>query len=710
MASLGATLAVATSLLTVGCSSDVGNPSDVADRPGSKVIAGIIACKTDADCHSGEACGGEGYCQMKRCGGTYASRPPLGTNGYAFLDRAFVAAGDEAVLRILSPYATGAASRVAVGQPPLDVAGGNFTGEKREGIAAIVDNGVSTIVALASGGTVDLPVGFPAKRVAAGDVTGDGIDEVLVLGDTKYAVCDVLEATCTEHPLRGDAVDLAVGDVNADGIGELLLLGKNTLVVVEATTGKMASSQPMQKELVSLAAGDLDGDGKAEIFGVERGGTFSEDTLHVYQLGQNLVSMGELALGYTVSNTALDVAFTKQDDKPRIGVLATTTKLIVAEIAGGAVMKVSEAATSGAKRLASADVVGRSVAVRLKDSTPHLEIGPPVPIAVLTLPPYSATYSQGPSSATLGTTDESSTSETSGSSKTVSLSLGGGIGTPTHNPISGALSAVGLPASFSLFLSRTWSQTASRTVSKNITLSVGNSYTVTAEPQIDGYNSGAVVIAGGCYHRFDYAVEDADDILAIGTDTLQTFVPVGGETSLWSTRRYNALVDAIGDGRLPKVNIPMKLGTVSSYPAEPTTLEGTPIASEDLVFPDPLVTRSSDIGSVAFNMTVNESTTNTDATAFNYSKSHTISGNIGVISGQVTQDVNWGLDQSYSVTLGTSATFSGQIGPVRDDPSTPANEATVHGYSFNPVVYRQHFTSGEDKEGAYYVMTYTAGQ
>lgn len=697
-------LGVAVTLALVGCSSTDGNVVDDADRPGSRVIAGIIACRSDADCQSGESCG-KGFCQMKRCGGTYASLPPLGLNGYAYLDRAFMMAGDTRGIRALSPYATGDRAQLTVSAAPADVAGGNFTGERPEGVAFVITGSSNLSLAFPGKEPVSFPIGFAGKRVAAGDVTGDGLDEIVVLGEGgAYAVCNAIEKSCKKGTVPVAATDVTVGDVDGDGVAEALFLSPNLISIVEAASGKAKGSQPVKPVLVSLAAGDLDGDGKVEVFGAEDTWGTSADVLHVFKLGATLAPIGELPLDYTITNDALDVAFTKQDDKPRIGVLASSSKLVVAEVVNGAVKQVSSTNVSGAKRLSAADVVGRSALVKLKNREPVLEVGPPVPIAVLTLPPYSATYSQGPSSATLGTTEESSTAESHGSSKTVSLSLGGGLGLPP-NPLTGAIGA-----GFSVFVSNTWAQTASRQVSKNISLSIGNSYTVTAEPQVDGYNSGGVVLGGGCFHRFDYDIDDPERLAGANTPSIQTFVPVGGETSLWSTRRYNALVDAIGDGRLPKVEIPMKLGTVASYPAAPVTLEGTPIADEDNVFKKSPVTRSSDVGTVGFSLTVNDSTTNTDATAFNYSRSISVSGNIGLVSGQASQDTNWGLDQSYSVTLGTSASFSGQIGPVRDDPGTPANEATVYGYSFNPLVYRHHFKAKDGKDGAYYVLTYTAGQ
>ena len=688
----------------VGCSSD-NAPGLSTDGPGSKVVAGIIACKADADCKSGESCG-EGFCQMKRCADpSYNSVPPFGTYGYAAVDRAFVASSDNTTLQVFSAHGN---ADISTKQPPLDLAGGNLTGSRPESLAVITSDSTSVSIVAADGTTKDIALGWQGKAVATGDVDGDGIDEVVVLGEgTQYAICRATRGECEQKTLAAPADDVAVGDVDGDGLGEVLFIGNNMLTVVnvnpDVTGEKETISQPVSPDLVHITAGDLDGDGVAEIIGTEANTVFS-DKLYVFRLGKSLVQQAAVDLTNTVGNDALDVAFARQDDKPLVAVLSNEYTLQLFSFANATLTDIGRVPVSSgnARRITASDVNGRSAVVRLKGPA-ALQVGPPVPIAVLTAPPYSAAHSAGPSSATLGTSDETSDGTSAGSSKTTSISLMLGVGVTT--PI-GSLHG---------FFTSSWSQTASHSKAVSTSLSIGKSYTITADPQADGFNSGGVVLAGGCFHRYDYAVEDPAKLLSDGGSTdVSSYVPVGGETTLWSTNRYNALVDAIGGNKLPKVTIGSKLGSVASYPSKPTTLDGKPIPKADNVFSKAPLTRSSDVGTVSFSLTASENTTNTDASSFSYGQS--ISGQVGATiafinpSVQITKDDNWGLDESYSVTVGTSTSFSGQISPVHDDPSTPANESSVYGYSFQPVVYREHFKDATGKDGAFYVLTYTAGK
>jgi hypothetical protein len=244
---------------------------------------------------------------------------------------------------------------------------------------------------------------------------------------------------------------------------------------------------------------------------------------------------------------------------------------------------------------------------------------------------------------------------------------------------------------------------------------VGSSYTITAEPQLDGYNSGGVALAGGCYHQYDYAVDDPAGMGdANASRVVSTFVPVGGESTFMSVRRYNALVDALGDPHLPKVSLSYKLGNVASYPSDPVTLDGDPIADADNVFPHPPVEHTSDVATVSFSLTTSTNDTNTDASSYTNSSSKMTSKGLSIsvlnFSSQDTNDTSWGLDQSYSVTVGSSASFSGQVAPVRDDPTTPGNESTLYGYTFQPFVYRHHYSGKDGQNSAYYVLTYATGK
>jgi hypothetical protein len=85
---------------------------------------------------------------------------------------------------------------------------------------------------------------------------------------------------------------------------------------------------------------------------------------------------------------------------------------------------------------------------------------------------------------------------------------------------------------------------------------------------------------------------------------------------------------------------------------------------------------------------------------------------ISVVSLNVAggSNTNWGLGRSYGVSVGSSTSFGGSVPAVRDDPSTPADEASLYGYSFRPIVYRERFENAEGQQGAYYVLTYAVGE
>ena len=709
-------------MASVGCSSSGDKaPNNAADGPGSTVISDVIACTTDSDCKSGEACG-QGFCQMKRCASpSYSSVPPLGKYGYAFVDRALLVENATTTMQIFSAYAKGG-TEIATDAPPLDITGGNLTGTRPEPVA-FVSSGAQSITVLGADGGVPqrIALNFPPTRIAAGDVDGDGIDELVALGTTQYALCSAVTGICKNGTLGSPATDVAVGDVTGDGNADIVFLGNHTIVTIDVAASKV-DSEPVTAALVNVAVGDLDGDGVAEIIATEKStgitNLFTADKLHVLHLNGTVVSDDSVTDLQTQGDTSLDVVYAMQDNKPVAAVLSAGN-IYVANV--GPIPGTLQTFTYASKtltnqasvtldgydstRLAASDVNGRSAAVRVKGD-PKLLVGPPVPLAVLTLPPYSGQHSAGPSSVTMGTGTDTNDSDSHGQSSTTTASLNLSAGITLGKGISGSIGA---------FVNYTWGHTQSHSQQTSTSLSIGASYSVNADPTVDGYNSGGVVLAGGCFHQYDYVVDDPQNVLN-STDTaaqgFATFVPVGGETTLWSTARYNALVDALG-GSLPKVTIQPKLGNVDSYPTTPTTIDGQPIPDVDNVFMKTPPTRTSDVGTVGFSLSSSVSQTNTTATSFNFGT--TVGGNASLnlvavsFSGSYSVDNSYSIDQSYSVTVGSSASFSGQVSPVRDDPSTPANEASLYGYSFTPYVYRHHYTDASGADRAFYAVTYTTG-
>jgi hypothetical protein len=223
-------------------------------------------------------------------------------------------------------------------------------------------------------------------------------------------------------------------------------------------------------------------------------------------------------------------------------------------------------------------------------------------------------------------------------------------------------------------------------------------------------------MACGCFHSYEYVVDDPGNVLNSSNNgkSMFLFVPVGGQTVVFSTKRYNAMADALSGNKLPKVNIPFKLGEVDTYPTTPQTLEGKPIPQDDQVFTKTPVYRTSDVANVSFSLTTSSSETDTQASSYSYGATLAVGGGASVFSATLSADHSWSLDQSYSVTVGKSTSFSGSVQPVRDDPTTPENESLLYGYSFQPYVYRQPFmqdaVDGGTQNGAYYVMAYSVGK
>lgn len=689
--------ALALALAAAGCAAETKAPG-LGDGPGNRIVSDIIACTSDSDCEAGEGCG-DGFCQMKRCSEKqYDSLPPLGKVGFAHLDRAFITSRDTATLDVYSAYEKGG-STLTAGAAPLDIAGGNLTGARPEGVAYIT-RGSKSVVVLADGKTTQLDAGFAGAHIATGDTDGDGIDEIVVLAGGQYAVCNAVAKKCNSATVSGVADDVALGDLNGDGADEILFVGNNTLTIVDLVN-KSTSTQPVPPTLAAITAGDLDGDGKVEVIGIEQGHIAKSDRLHVFGMfGDGLGQRAQLSLDYF--DSATDLVFTRQDDEPVLAVLGSGTSMKTYRMEGESLVEAGTTTLKArATHIAAADVNGRSATVRLKGE-PTVIAGPPVPLAVLTLPPYSALHSAGPSVITMGesATDENGQGSGSSKSSTVSLSVGGGI------------------RGFNLnyHMGQSWTRTMARSKSKSASFTVGGAYTVVANTQVEGFHHGGVVLAGGCFHKYDYTLDDPKKLTKNEGDTFSTWVPIGGETTLWSTNRYNALVDAIADGRMPKIEIAPKLGSVESYPSEPTTLDGKPIPAEDNVFKKSPVKRASDVGAIAFSLTAGEAETNVTATSYNMGRSHSAGTGFEIpiipvnVDGSMTSEESAGLDSSYAVTVAKSTTFSGNVQPVRDDPSTPANEATLYGYSFRPYVYRHRYKMKDGREGAFFAVTYTAGE
>jgi hypothetical protein len=338
-----------------------------------------------------------------------------------------------------------------------------------------------------------------------------------------------------------------------------------------------------------------------------------------------------------------------------------------------------------ATRISIVDWDGDSASGRLIEG-PQLIAGEAVPLAMLNFPPYPANVAKGAlnASVTLGNSE----SQDESMSDTVSLNLGLAVGYGAETPI--------FKAKVTGYLNKSYSYT--KTLTKSF--SVGARYWVLAQPDYHGIDYGVVVLSCGCFHRYRYVTEDPAFRIGGSGQTVDLFIPVGGQTTLWSTRRYNAMVEAVGG--LPIIEPITQVGVVDSYPNQPLTLAGQPVPEEDKLFVDTPVYQVSDVGFVNFMLSAGESETNasTETTTIG------IKGSFGAGGLTVDSDIGLGFAQGYSVRIGKSTLFMGGVPPIPDDPNTPEDEYKVHRYGFQPVVYREYYKNAAGEDAGFYVLTY----
>lgn len=141
-------------------------------------------------------------------------------------------------------------------------------------------NSASVIVLATDGtvlGTFTPFAGAAGVRTALGDITGDGIDDVLMTPTSGAPVVAVIDGATGAVLVQAQVFDstfgtasMAVGDFNNDGKGDILIgssVGGLARVFDGATGALLASAQPLSAFAggFSVAAGDIDGDGFDEI-------------------------------------------------------------------------------------------------------------------------------------------------------------------------------------------------------------------------------------------------------------------------------------------------------------------------------------------------------------------------------------------------------------------------------------------------------------
>ena len=697
--------------------------------PGSEAWgAEDITCMDHGDCNTGESCLNE-VCQPAQCqGGLADSAAPIGSTFTFFADNEIGIADRQSYdggywVDTYSPYATTTdydGSTEISATALVDISGGRFLkGERRAQYVAAIEGrsafGFSTSRGYRADDVDWMTLAFQPAALDVGDTDADGLDEVVVVSfDGKISNCHLDTASCEswtfDADIDMDLIDVAAGDIDGDAVDEIVALidmGGDTLVYVmnQDYEGK---DQPMTyqgyvDDAIRLDVGDLDGDRIDEIAVLRDVNSIplwgENDAIEVYSVvaSSSDDEVGEISLLADQEADDLkelqdiEIADTDADMIAEIFVVDSSRKLAAYDMDYGNIYERFNQTLSVASepfRLALTDTDGDSPQATLVDDEPILAKGAPIPSAMILMPPYDADHSKSPSSSFYGSSE--STSETY--SDTVSLGMKVDIGVKAE-----------FMDMFGASYGASMGWRVRQTYGESFRTSVGERFGMSADPDMYGPYHGAVVLYWGCFDTYTYEIDDPNGLAAdMDGENFVITVPVGGSTSVWSLARYNAMAQALGT--LPVLEVPYAVGNVDDYPSAPERIDGTPIPEEDMVFKDPNWYTSPDVGSVSYRSQY--STDESTATSFDTS----IGTSAGVTAAgiQVGIGTEYGWGEGYRLSLGTAAMFSGRVAAVPDNPSTPEDEYNLYAFRFAPVVYRHWYTNPMGDEAALFVMTYAA--
>lgn len=434
----------------------------------------------------------------------------------------------------------------------------------------------------------------------------------------------------------------------------------------------------------------MNGDGTQEIVGLNRRGSSTlVDELHVYAWSGERPG---LVTTHGVERTTEDVAVADLNTSGRAEILAlhdggvagfeASENLSLFRAFTGALD-----ATSSPRRLATVDIDGSSPRAHLVEG-PESVPGPVVPIVALAFPPYVSGGDGDTSSVSVGLTERTSESF----SDSVSLSLGAEFGVEAG--VSGLLSGS---------VKTQLSTSVTRTEGFQDRTRVGTRFSISARPDLHGDDYGVVVLSSGCFHAYTYEIDDPSDRVGGHGGKIVGLVPVDGESTVWSTQRYNQLAEALGT--LPSIEIDSTIGDPGSYPRAPARLDGSSIDADDMVFPEPPQLLVSDIGDVGWALSSEEYRSREVA----MSASVGVSASSNVAGVDVGASIGVGAGTSYGVTVGERVAFGGSVPPVLNDPASEGDQHVQERFSFAPYVYKESYTTEEDEPASFYVVNYTVG-
>jgi hypothetical protein len=546
----------------------------------------------------------------------------------------------------------------------------------------------SSQIQIRSDDDVSLPAPPSLVAVAAADVGSKSVAALTSSGQLHV---------CT---LVGECEVEQLGPIGVDVASAKLLEGRRYLAVTrdeadDHTLWHWAAegieSLPLGNAPSAMAAADVDGDSEDEIFMLEDGGYFG--------YGGDVLTMSRLVSPALVERARVSVAADSidvaagdidGDGKAEVVVLAESGGIQVFEFtSSGLVLEAEDIVEPAAEavRLALLDVDGDSARAELVEG-PTLVTGNPVVTAAVSFPPYDADVSAGLPKVSIGHYEVDA--QFSGDS--VKVKVGAQVGVTAN-----------LPGIFKAKMAAKVSQSMSAGTSGGYWQTFGERVSVTARPDLFGDRYGVVLLSTACYAAFTYEVVDPAGHLGADAEEMVVLIPTGGETSLWSSPRYNQLARARGD--LPEIEVSTQLGNLSSYPAVPSSIDGRPLQRDELVFEESPVFVVSDVAHLGWGVSAGEYDMNIETSKADVSASAAVSMS-GFTFGVTATD---GVGESFTVILGESVSFRGGTPPIPDDPDTPEDDYAENAFSFSPVVYKHSYEGPEGQEMGFFALAFTVG-
>lgn len=671
-------------VLALGAGCEASPPAGAAALT-DDVLGKPPACSEALPCAEGSTCV-TGQCVLSTCESFEGDldtliQPP----------RRIVAAKDVEIARVSANVLTTSQATgddaiqgwTAETSDAIAIAGGRLLG--RTASLVIARRYAADISLIPENETFSLPI-WPIA-LAAGQLDDDILDELFAINsDGDAVICHLDELRCDAiQSLGTPTIAATLADTDGDGMDEIAIEFERELGVrsVELFTDNLESIPGIShavSESSSFGLVDFDRTGEQLAW------TTPEDIWDYAQLHIRPL-LGDASPIQTLELPENAVALAGGDlDGDGAGEL-----IVELESGASATVRLSPNGSLTLGALSPASPVARAIALVDVDlnsqsaelvSGPEMLQGPPIPMVLAFFPPYSAEYSDGVSSMSLGS------GETESTAKSSSFSIG-------------STAAVGFSAGlgewFKASVSSKLGQAFSKTITQGASRYVGRRFDGSADAEQHGQSYGIVQVATPCFARYRFAVASENNAAA-EAESAEVLIPLGAAETVLTTARYEPLARSLG---MPSLPVASKLGSLTSYPTSLVDLYGEPVAPEHLVIQGTAI-QASDAGQTGASLSMSESTSQSESATTSIS----LTGSGQVAFATLTVEGQSSATASVELNVASNAHFGATIPALVDDTTTPEDEFTENRYGFTSYVFKQPYVDTSGNEAAIYVMNH----